>query len=174
MTFFLEVSSACVAKPSGIYRYIRQLSRALIQQAGISRFEFVIRSSKSRKKQHLPYWMQPRIRTYEGLFHPLGRNHLLHGMDMKLPWVPGIPSVVSAMDVAPFRLEQHQLSSSRFLKKKKKDYQKAFRRADLILSISQTTAKDLSDLFDVDEKKIRVVHLGVQPEFRPTCWDRYR
>jgi len=166
--YYLEVSSACVENPSGIYRYIRQLSREMIRAQGLSNFGFAVRRKKLAHRGQLPYWMQPGLKTYEGLFYPPKGAKLLHGMDMKLPLAPKMASVVTAMDLAPFRLVDQQVASQRFLKKKRKDYQKAFKRADLILSISQQTADDVCDLFGVDPGKIRVTHLGVQPEFAPS------
>jgi len=166
--YYLEVSSACVENPSGIYRYIRQLSRGMIQEAGIHAFGYAVRRQKLAHRNQLPYWMRPGLKAYEGLFFPQKGAQLLHGMDMKLPLAPKVASVVTAMDLAPFRLIDQQVSSQRFLKKKRKDYQKAFSRADLILSISQQTAADVCDLFGVDPGKIQVTHLGVQPEFSPS------
>jgi glycosyltransferase involved in cell wall biosynthesis len=39
------------------------------------------------------------------------------------------------------------------------------RRADLVIAISHSTARDLTEVYGVDPDRIRVVHLGVEPTF---------
>ena len=57
----------------------------------------------------------------------------------------------------------HELYSSNFPSKDKTTYlkKKTFKRVDHIISISSNTKKDLVKLFNIDESKISVVHLGV-------------
>lgn len=51
---------------------------------------------------------------------------------------------------------------------------RSLRRADLLLAVSENTARDLVDLFHVGRDRIRVVHHGVSAAFRPLPADRKR
>lgn len=57
----------------------------------------------------------------------------------------------------------HELFGSQFNKRDKTTQLKrqTFDRVDHIISISHSTKKDLIDLYDIDEQKVSVVHLGV-------------
>lgn len=61
----------------------------------------------------------------------------------------------------------HELFSNEFSSEDKTSIAKkaTFQRADHIISISHSTKNDLIRLFDIDENKITVVHLGVDENF---------
>ena len=70
----------------------------------------------------------------------------------------GVPQFVTVYDMI-HELFKEDFSSRHFISNKKK---LAVNRADQIISISHSTKNDLINLFDVDERKISVVHLGVE------------
>jgi glycosyltransferase involved in cell wall biosynthesis len=46
-------------------------------------------------------------------------------------------------------------------------WRKSIRRADALIAISEQTKRDLVNQFGVDESRVTVIHLGVEPTFRP-------
>jgi len=55
------------------------------------------------------------------------------------------------------------------------NYQKSYQRADLILAVSEYTKADLIKLFNVDEKKIKVINPGLDHEFfKPQSYELKR
>lgn len=169
MKIALDYSSAASPQPSGIGRYARQLSRCLERLAPNGQIQYLIKANQWRHRGHLPYWVRPKVGWYEtSLWKPLGHLDLLHGLDGRLPPLLGRPGVVTFHDLAPFRLSLEGITSNRFLFKKFKDYTESLRRADLVLAVSQTTARDLEELFKVPRSRIRVTPLGVESRFKPT------
>jgi glycosyltransferase involved in cell wall biosynthesis len=73
------------------------------------------------------------------------------------PSTPSIPRVTTVYDMI------HELFPQMFSAKDPTSQWKrsTFERVDHIISISHSTKKDLVELFDIDENKISVVHLGV-------------
>ena len=73
------------------------------------------------------------------------------------PVIRSVPKVVTVYDMI------HELYSSNFRYKDKTTYlkKKTLKKVDHVISISNNTKKDLVRLFNIDESKISVVHLGV-------------
>jgi len=50
-------------------------------------------------------------------------------------------------------------------------YKKALKQADLCAAVSECTKRDLISHFEIDERKIRVVHLAASDEYQPSSLD---
>ncbi|MDR3184766.1 MAG: glycosyltransferase family 4 protein [Prevotellaceae bacterium] len=94
---------------------------------------------------------------------------LFHGLTAELP--VGISSntrtVVTIHDLIFLRYPEYYKPVDRWIYTKK--YASACQRADLILAISEQTKRELISFFNVDEKKIRLVYQGCDPQFSRAC-----
>jgi len=83
------------------------------------------------------------------------------------------PVVITVHDIAYIRFPD-------LLNKTRQVYKKyilslSVKRADVIIADSHSTKLDIIEFFKVDEKKIKVIHLGVESRFRPiNNVERYR
>ncbi len=97
-----------------------------------------------------------------GLELALMRPSLIHSPDFISPICPGIPRVVTVHDLA--FLNGHSLlapDSSRYYGQ----IFRAIRRADRIITVSQATAQQVIRQLGVPERRIRVIHNGVEDRF---------
>ncbi|MGR3302584.1 MAG: glycosyltransferase family 4 protein, partial [Candidatus Scalindua sp.] len=75
------------------------------------------------------------------------------------------PTIITVHDIAYVRFP-NLLNKSRQIYKKY-ILNKSIKKADIIIADSYSTKRDIIEFFNVDEKKIKVVHLGVESRFRP-------
>jgi len=77
----------------------------------------------------------------------------------------GCPSVITVHDLAIYRNPRwfpgRQPLSTRFV------VPRSVLRADVVIAVSENTARDVVDIFGIDRKRIEVVPHGVSPKFRP-------
>ena len=77
----------------------------------------------------------------------------------------GVPSVITVHDLAIYRNPRWfpggQPLSTRFV------VPRSVLRADVIVAVSENTARDVVDIFGVDRKRIEVVPHGISSRFRP-------
>lgn len=91
---------------------------------------------------------------------------LYHGLSNELPWGierTGIPSVVTIHDLIFMRHPEFYHRADVEICTRKFRY--AAKAADRVIAISQRTADDLRELFDIPEEKIRIVYQGCSPIF---------
>jgi len=106
-------------------------------------------------------------RSY-GIIEDLKRSEvdLFHGLSNELPLgikKIEIPAVVTVHDLIFLRYPQFYKKIDREIYKFK--YQKACNRADQIIAVSETTKKDIINLFRIPDKKISVVYQGCNSLF---------
>ena len=88
---------------------------------------------------------------------------IFHSSYYRTPLRRGVKRVVSVYD---FTYELHAAGLRRFVHSRQK--QQALQCADRIICISQSTADDLLRLYPfVSSDRVRVIHLGCSPVFRP-------
>ncbi len=91
------------------------------------------------------------------------RCDVFHGTKQTMP--AGVPGarVVTVHDLAPMILpDTFARGAGAWLRRSTAT---AARRADLIVAVSETTARDLREILDVPAERIRVVAHGVEPKF---------
>ena len=94
-----------------------------------------------------------------------GRFDLLHGLAFALPWWSPCPSVVTIYDLSFLRYPKHfrpgnRLYLSLFVRL-------AAARAAHVITISQSTARDVAQLLKVESARISVTYCGVEQDYRP-------
>ncbi len=93
------------------------------------------------------------------------RLSVLHSLDFIPPWHGAKRHVITVHDLAFLRYPQFLTPTAR--RYYNSQIRGAVRRADRILTVSQSTRGDLVDLLGVDERKIVVQVEGVDDVFRP-------
>jgi len=85
----------------------------------------------------------------------------------------GHPVIITVHDIAYIRFPD-------LLNKSRQVYKKyilnlSVKKADVIIADSHSTKRDIMEFFKVDEKKVKVIHLGVESRFHPISnVERYR
>jgi glycosyltransferase involved in cell wall biosynthesis len=94
------------------------------------------------------------------------RLDLFHYTDHAMSLIQRMyPIVITVHDIAYIRFP-YLLNKSRQVYKKH-ILNLSIKKADIIVADSHSTMRDIVEFFNVDEKKIKVVHLGVESRFRP-------
>jgi glycosyltransferase involved in cell wall biosynthesis len=76
------------------------------------------------------------------------------------------PQIISAHDATPWHFPAHNYSAK--IRWFRKFTMKASRRAKLIVTVSNTAKEDIAKVFDIPERKIRVIYNGIDENFRHT------
>jgi glycosyltransferase involved in cell wall biosynthesis len=74
--------------------------------------------------------------------------------------------VVTVHDLVPFLFPRYQTMANRWYHRRKLNY--VLHWADRIIAVSENTRRDLVQLFNVEPDRIRVIHNGCDPLFRPS------
>ncbi|HDX6704327.1 TPA: glycosyltransferase family 4 protein, partial [Escherichia coli] len=90
------------------------------------------------------------------------KNKVFHSSYYRLPQDKGIPVVTTVHD---FTYEKYISGPPKWVHSWQK--YKAIKHSELLICVSNNTAKDLMEYCGVDEKKIRVIHNGVSEIYRP-------
>ncbi|MDR0729616.1 MAG: glycosyltransferase family 4 protein [Prevotellaceae bacterium] len=90
---------------------------------------------------------------------------LFHGLTGELPMVIGAKTrtIVTVHDLIFLRYPEYYKSFDRWIYTRK--YKAACNRADLVIAISEQTRQDVTEFFGIDERKIRLVYQGCDPQF---------
>jgi glycosyltransferase involved in cell wall biosynthesis len=90
------------------------------------------------------------------------RPDVVWGPAMELPRLVPVPSVVTVHDLAPVLFP-----GSKPVPASRDVHRRAARRADLVIAVSESTARDAERVWGVDPARLRVVPLGVDERFTP-------
>jgi glycosyltransferase involved in cell wall biosynthesis len=94
-----------------------------------------------------------------------GGADLMHYPYFAAPLRAGTPFVVTVHDLIPLLLPEYR--GSRLVRAYMSLQSVTVRRAQVILADSNASRHDVVRLLNVPRQRVRVVHLGVDPEFRP-------
>ena len=104
----------------------------------------------------------------------LARRHrcdVLHGPAYLIPWVPTRAArIVTIHDLVCFRIPE--AFPKRFAWYMRQVIRLSARRADGVIAVSESCARDLVDLVGIERSRIRVIHHGADPRFRPAPDER--
>jgi glycosyltransferase involved in cell wall biosynthesis len=159
----------------GIGRYADGLLRGLAElgyehsvlvDAGLPEPSFpktVVRIHATRRRWH------GRLAGYEdsvALTSDLRRIRpaLFHAVSLTLPGRSPCPVAVTVHDLIPWTFGGWRMAGERF---RFRVARRLLPRAELVFAVSESTAADLRRLAGVDDRRIQVVHEGLDPLFRP-------
>jgi glycosyltransferase involved in cell wall biosynthesis len=173
----LAVDGTGLARPwAGVGVYTAEILRALAAERPGSRFTVYTQAGPAEPHPALAYHRPPSTRLIgRHLLWPARlrrlRAHLYFGPAGLLPLGDvGLPAVLTAHDMAIYRHPEWfpggQILSTRLV------VPRSMRRADAIVAVSASTARDVADLFGVGGERVEVVPEGVSSRFQPLPGDR--
>jgi len=92
------------------------------------------------------------------------RPALFHSLHLTLPRGAPCPVVVTVHDLIPWAFGGWRMLGERI---RFRAARRLLPRAELVIAVSESTARDLGRLADVREDRIRVIHEGLDPRFKP-------
>ena len=173
----LAVDGSGLARPwAGVGVYTREILGALAAERPGSRFTVYTNAPADAGLPSAEFQAPPSARLVgRHLLWPARLRHL--GADLyfgpagQLPLGDvGLPAVLTAHDMAIYRHPEWfpggQALSTRLV------VPRSMRRAAAIVAVSASTARDVADLFGVDQARLEVVPEGVSDRFRPLPGER--
>jgi len=181
MTLYVDVSAA-VHRRAGMARYAESLARALLQHHG-QRHEFGVFYNTDRHTYPLRGFEGMPTRTVRAGYKPwrmavwlgqlgrIGFNRLLpdaelfHATEHLLMPLHGVPTVLTVHDLI-YNLfpSYHKRLNYWYLNAAMPLFAK---RADALITISESSKRDLVQIYDVPEDKVSVVYEAASPTFHP-------
>lgn len=166
MQIALEVSNLDFTKPTGISRYMIELINEFSKDNSdkITLYYKLSRLSNRLKANKLKFTFQ----GYDEHFWRVFRQpQIIHGLDTIIPKIGSARRVTTIHDVFVLHSNAELVSSKEFSQRKKRQFQRSADYSDVILTVSETSRRDLLSAIKVSEKKVMVTHLGVNPNFQP-------
>lgn len=139
-------------KPAGLGRAILEIVRAMLEIDKENEYTIFLKNPDLKPDLPGNNWKTSRLTP-----------HTLRSLDVcifntpVMPWWCGILGKAKKSAVIAYDFAYLQYSPNRFLKF---IHSRALKRADLIISISEATKKDLIRIFKIPPQKINVVYLG--------------
>ena len=90
---------------------------------------------------------------------------VFHSSDLLLWKQPGALNVVTLYDLTVLLFPERHTANTREIQQDK--YRFAQQEADVVIAISEATKQDIVNHLHIPEQRVRVVHGGVNPSFRP-------
>ena len=90
---------------------------------------------------------------------------MIHGLDCFVPPWNNVRKLITIHDLLVVLSDDENISSEDFRLKKRRQYKISVQAADIVISVSYSTKKDIISLFGVPENKIHVVYPGVEERF---------
>ncbi len=166
MKIGFEVSNAIGENPTGVGIYIKNFIQSIARLNGDNDLRLLYKADRLKYKKN---WYQPQnipTQTYIGSFYPLLKTFdIIHGLDTYVPNWKSCKKVVTFHDILPLLFKDVSITPPEFRKKKEKDYRKTIELADLIITVSENTKKDLVDYFQIPESKVTSVYPGLDSDF---------
>jgi len=171
----IGIDGSCVAKPerTGVARYCVSLLHSLprVMEAG-DRVSVLYRVSRLKQRRWFeavddPRFSQSLFHDHVGLLPPRALD-VVHGPDLRLPLVPGVPAVSTVHDLSA--LDVPGIARESFKQKKRDAPALVARPAARIMCISEFTRTSFLARFPEAEERTCVVPLGLAERFR-VCRD---
>jgi len=173
----IGIDCSCVAKQerTGVARYCASLLHALPGAiAADDRVAMLYRVSRLKRRRWFESVDDPRFSrsVFHELLGVLPRRSLdvVHGPDLRLPSIPGVPAVSTVHDLSA--LDVPGIAREAFKEKKLAQLAAVSERAAAILCISEFTRSAFLSRFPSAEARTRVLPLGLAPRFVPQGDDR--
>ncbi len=167
MKLAFEVSSLAQANPTGIARYIRNLTQQLCDKESVENpIYFYYKLSKLKRREHWPHINGIENKVYMPPLSPTPHGiDIMHGLDGTVPHWRRCTRVASIHDLLVLNPEYDSVCPPSFRQSKQKKYNKLIKIADAIITPSTSTRNDVIELLAVPEEKVFVVPHGIEPRF---------
>ena len=102
-----------------------------------------------------------------GIRRALAQNNaeLFHGTNFEVPYLPGIPSVLTIHDLSPWRNREWHDDARRV--RIRTPWLVRLRRARMIITVSEAIRREVISHFHISPDLVRSVPLAAAPEFQP-------
>lgn len=181
MTIYIDVSAA-IHQQAGLARYARSLARALLTHHG-QEHKFGLFYNRARRDKGLPDLKGIPTRTVRSGYKPwrmavwLGQRigvafdrllpdaELFHATEHLLMPLRGVPTVLTVHDLIYHLFPvYHKRLNRRYLNTAMPLF---VRRANALITVSESSKRDLMRIYGVPGEKITVIYEAAAPDFRP-------
>lgn len=166
MRIGFEASGAVGRRPTGVAVYIKNFIRSMADLGSGHRFRIFYRASRLGRRAE---WFRPGdipAQVYFGSFFPFFRNlDIIHGLDAFVPDWRGVRRIVTFHDILPLLYTDEEITPPAFRLKKEKDYRRVCDVADRIITVSDSTRRDLIERFELPSEKVTRVYPGIDADF---------
>ena len=175
-TIALDATYSLDAEPTGIAMYSRRLVESLLELETIHRFLVCYRLSRWRRREAFLRPSSGRrfaVRLFQEpfTFWLPWQAEIFHSLAQRPPGFRFPKEVVTVFDVFPITGKNY--STPEFQRKFGRLLRDAVQRADLVITASGYTARELQRHCGVPVNRIRVIPVGVDlPEVSPSAEDR--
>lgn len=164
-TFGIEASSLLQKEPGGISWYTRSLCEALrdLPRSGKDfQLELLYKLSRFNKRKYGIFPDGLEHRWHLGQVLPLKKYDLLHSPDTVFLHRKGVKTILTVHDLAIFKEENNiaGYTNEAFKDRIKAYLDKTTGRADGIITVSDSTRRDLEEMYPGTKGKIRTIYLG--------------
>lgn len=171
LTIGIDASRATTSQQTGTERYSRRIIDAVLEIGSAHRFRLYVNAGQALRipmragdtQRLIPFprlWTHARLST-ELLLNPVDRLFVPAHV---IPPVHPAGSVVTIHDLGYlYEPDAHRSGSRRYLDLSTRW---SVRAASRVIAISTATRNDLINYYGVDERKIQVIHHGVDEQFR--------
>jgi len=167
----IALDASCVARPqpTGVAAYAKNLIRSLAALDKENAYYVGYRLSRIKYRERFLRLSQPNFKMR--LFHDLPGLRLrrsldiFHGLDVRIPSWKGPQRVATFHDIG--LLLYPEFGTARHRDKILRRAERVSREADWILAVSRHTSRDIQRYLEVPERRIRVIHEGVEEGFFP-------
>lgn len=163
----IDATSAAVAHPTGIARYIHRLIEHLEQIDCENEYWLCYRLSRLRafRRFYRPGRQNVRIRIFQEPFSPGRGMDVFHGPDARLPGFSGPRMVATVHDLLVLLSEG--FAGEKFRRATVGRYRDIAGRACRIVCVSESTRRDFLRFFPEAEPRTCVIPEGVDSRFSP-------
>lgn len=169
MKIAIDASSAARGDGTGITNYTKNLLINLARLDKDNAYYICYRLSRLKKWKYLfkPPQDNFRLKFIQEPFNVFfqRRIDIFHDLDARLPAYNRVKKIVTVHDLNP--LVSPDFASEDFLRMKIERYSTLAREADIIISVSESTKKEIIKYLNFPEDKIVVIKEGVGAEFFP-------
>lgn len=178
-------ATAAARQRAGIGRYTRELLAALDARSDPHRYRLYYCSKGARGSLPALGWrfnvraLPVSDRVLNAIWHraraplpielALGRLDLFHSPDFTAPPVVRTPVVITIHDLAFIRRPECAYPTLRHYLQRV--VPRSVRRADHLIAVSESTRRDILELFDVPPERVTTIYEGVAPSVRPCGCD---
>jgi len=164
-----------ILSSGGLPRYVTELSRALAREFSDDTYLLL-----SDQPFALPEGATPNLVRARGPYVDADRRwwlwgirqairesgaQIFHGTNFEVPYLGGTPAILTIHDLSPWRNPAWHDSAERV--RWRTPWLVRFRRARMILTVSEAVRREIINHFSIDPERVRSVPLAASPLFRP-------
>ena len=165
----IDMSSVATAHRTGVPTYIAELVAHLAAADTTNVYYLCYRLSRIKRRTHFITVASSNFRTriFQEPFTPFLRTRLdvFHGPDARLPQFGRVPLIATVFDL--FSLVSTEFSTEKFREMKRRRYRDIAARAAHIITLSESTKREVVELLHVPPDRVTCVYPGVSRAYKP-------